>query len=326
MTSPSRQTGLSALQAHFAGLGVTPVTRFAPSPTGFLHLGHIAAALAVWGIGRILGAKVLLRIEDHDRIRTRLEYEDAAIADLSWFGFVPDNCLTDNCVQDNGAAGSQKLLPEFYQRNRLERYATLAKQLGQQGDTYFCNCTRRQIKARTAEQSQDELYYDGHCRTLSEGKPDSGIRIRVPHETIPFFDYCLGAGGQNPATQCGDFLIKDRKGNWTYQFAVACDDHDQGVNLIIRGEDLYPSTGRQILLQQKLFGHSPPIAYWHHGLIRDETGGKLSKRFLSEGARNLGTTPGPILKEAAKVLGVDSAEEWDLGSWPKVLQEALTSG
>jgi len=243
------------------------VTRFAPSPTGYLHLGHVAHACEVWRLAGELGAKVLLRIEDHDRGRCRPEYEAAILEDLAWLGFRWDG-------------------PIHRQSEREELYRTHLERLRDAGLIYACDCSRKQILARTGDSGAGELRYDNHCRERELPLRDGvGWRVRLPDKSISFTDNRLGPQQQHPQRQCGDLLIRDRDSNWTYQFCVVVDDCEQGVNLIVRGEDLLASTGRQILLAEML-GRNEVPRYHHHGLLMDETRSqKLSKRDAAHAIR-----------------------------------------
>ncbi len=233
-----------------------PVTRFAPSPTGRMHLGHIVNAIYVWGLARALEATVHLRIEDHDRERSRVEFERGIQHDLQWLGFVPDT--------------------DYRQSDRLERYVAALQQLQEAGRVYWCDCSRQRI-ALSAGDVGAELRYDGFCRNRGLGPgPDRGVRVRLDGGDEVFDDARLGTIRQAPADQCGDLLVRDRHGNWTYQFAVTVDDLADGVSLVIRGEDLLASSGRQIQLA-RLLGRTTPPVFLHHPLVRGHDGEKLSK-------------------------------------------------
>lgn len=257
-----------------AALPAPVVTRFAPSPTGYLHLGHAVNAAWTWGTARKLGGKVLLRIEDHDRGRCRPEYEAAILEDLAWLGFAPDDAGPPRRQSDHDAD-----------------YQAALETLGSRAHVYACRCSRAEIARRMREdglESWDELRYPGTCRHL--GLPFTaghGIRVELPPDTIEFEDLRLGPQRRTPAEQCGDLLLRDGTGNWTYQLCVVVDDMLQGVNLVVRGEDLLPSTGRQILLARML-GRSEPPRFLHHPLVRDAEGVKLSKRDRSMRVRLLG--------------------------------------
>ena len=270
-----------------AGLPPTPLparpptgtrTRFAPAPTGWLHLGHVLNALYVWNTARAAGAGVLLRIEDHDRERSRREYERGILDDLDWLGFVPDVYPTD-CFRAGKCPGRQSDRDDVYR----EAVAILhAKQL-----VYGCHCTRRALAAGADAPSGSERPYPGTCRDLGLPlDPGLGWRVRLEDRAEPFDDLMLGEQLQVPARQCGDLLIRDRLGNWTYQFAVTVDDWRQEIDLVIRGIDLLDSTGRQIQLARLLGRESPP-AFFHHPLIMKSPHQKLSKSDRDTGIRDL---------------------------------------
>lgn len=242
------------------------VTRFAPAPTGHLHLGHVVNALFVWETARRLGGRVLLRIEDHDGQRSRREYEESILADLEWLGFVAD-------------------APPARQSERGALYETALGRLRQLGLVYACECSRKEISALSS--AGHELRYTGACaaKNLPEAK-GLALRVRLPRSQERFDDLLQGPQTQIPAEQCGDLLVRDRHGYWTYQFAVAVDDFDQGVNLVIRGVDLLPSTGRQIQLARLLGRHEPP-RFMHHPLVMKSPTQKLSKSDGDTGIREL---------------------------------------
>src|SRR5687767_9288806 len=203
------------------------VTRFAPSPTGYLHLGHIVNAIYVWGLARTRGGRVLLRIEDHDRIRSRRVFEAAILEDLAWLGFVPDAGLS----------------PVRRQSDNDIAYVNALATLAASHNVYTCDCSR---KALVGER------YTGRCRArrLVPGDtvpPGIGVRVQLDDGLQSFIDGALGEIAQTPAEQCGDLLLRDRDGNWTYQFAVTVDDLNDDVDLVVRGMDLLSSTGRQIM-------------------------------------------------------------------------------
>src|SRR5262245_59974163 len=209
-----------------------PLTRFAPSPTGYLHLGHVLDAIWVWGVARALGGRVLLRIEDHDRGRSRAAYERAVLEDLEWLGFVPDVGLPEEL-----RAGASP----FRQSDCHEIYAAAFDRLRRSQRVYACDCSRRGIALAAGDVFDQETRYPGRCweRGLAE-QAGLGVRVAVPDRTEAFTDVRLGATSQVPAQQCGDLLLRDRTGNWTYQLAVVVDDVRHDVDLVIRGEDLLP--------------------------------------------------------------------------------------
>jgi glutamyl-Q tRNA(Asp) synthetase len=276
----------SSLRPHLATLetvlGAPPRTRFAPCPTGYLHLGHVVNAIYVWGIARALGGRVLLRIEDHDRIRSRPPFEAALLKDLAWLGFEPDSGLQ----------------PIVRQSDTPWVYEAALERLRASTHVYACDCSRKDIGGER---------YEGRCRERGlQSGPGRGIRVRLAPEAEIFEDALLGRLTHVPAEQCGDLLARDRDGHWTYQFAVTVDDMRQGVTLVIRGADLVSSTGRQILLA-RLLGRSNFPVFLHHPLIHDARGEKLSKSAGDTGVRELrrrGLTAPEVIGMAASRIGL----------------------
>jgi len=253
-TPVSARVDLGALASR---LPSHPVTRFAPSPTGLLHLGHLVNAIYTWGLAGALGGSVQLRIEDHDRSRSRPDYEGSILFDLAWLGFVADG-------------------PLARQSDRLPRYAAALASLSGGGLTYWCDCSRPTVRADGGTVG-GELRYSGRCRDRRLGPGgDRGVRVRLDDGDEPFDDGRLGPQVQQPSAQCGDLLARDRHGQWTYQFAVTVDDMQDGIDLVVRGMDLLPSTGRQIALA-RLLGRPRPPVFVHHPLILAPSGEKFSK-------------------------------------------------
>lgn len=246
------------------------LTRFAPAPTGWLHLGHVLNAEYVWGAN----ARVLLRIEDHDRERCRPEYEAGILEDLAWLGYVPD-------------------FPVVRQSDRDAIYHRAAQTLIDRGLVYACDCTRRMIEPR----------YSGRCRDRGLPLGDGvGWRLRMDPGIETFDDRLRGPQAQDPSQQSGDVLIRDRLGNWTYQFAVSVDDFEQGIDLVIRGVDLLESTGRQIRIA-RLLGREPAAAFMHHPLIMKSASQKLSKSDGDTGIRDLRARGWTVGRVKAAALG-----------------------
>jgi glutamyl-tRNA synthetase/glutamyl-Q tRNA(Asp) synthetase len=309
------------------------ISRFAPAPTGFLHLGHVVNALEVWRETRARGGRVLLRIEDHDRQRSRPEYERAILEDLAWLGFAADE-------------------PPVRQSERAAIYLYALDTLRRQGLVYACDCTRSTIVAARAavegcatngrgtdttqahagpaapahtdaehvgqpfRAADTELCYPGTCRDRGLAEGDGvGLRVRLAPSVERFVDLRLGPQEQRPSRQCGDLLVRDRDGNWTYQFAATVDDFVQGVTLVIRGVDLLESTGRQIQLA-RLLGRAEPPEFLHHPLIMKSASPasagdvgaprqKLSKSDGDSGVRDLraaGWAPARVIERALSLI------------------------
>ena len=266
------------------------LTRFAPAPTGHLHIGHVVNALYVWGAARVHAGRVLLRIEDHDGQRSRREYEASILDDLEWLGFDAD-------------------APLVRQRERTSIYEEALQKLREQGLVYACECSRREIGAATAVAQalspSPELRYPGTCASKGLGeKPGRALRIRLPRTHVHFTDLLQGPQSQAPFEQCGDLLARDRHGYWTYQFAVTADDVEQGITHVIRGMDLLASTGRQILLARMLGRTEPPV-FMHHRLVMKSRDQKVSKSDGDTGIRDLrarGMSRQQVLELAAKFV------------------------
>jgi len=272
-------------------------TRFAPAPTGFLHLGHVVNAIYVWGLARLAGGRVLLRIEDHDRQRSLPEFERALLDDLDWLGFIPDEPTID-AFRAGRCEGRQS--------DRGAIYDPALRRLRAQGLVYACECSRRDISA-TNGPGGDELRYPGTC--TAKGLPDRpglSLRVRLSSSVERFDDLRHGPQEQHPSEQCGDLLLRDRRGNWTYQFVAAVDDQEQGVTLVVRGDDLLSSTGRQIQLARML-GREHAPRFFHHALIMKTPTQKLSKSDGDAGVRDLrarGWSPAEVIGEAAVRAGL----------------------
>ena len=273
------------------------VTRFAPAPTGYLHLGHVVNALHVWGAARQGGGVVLLRIEDHDRQRSRVEYETAIIEDLAWLGFQHDGDVVR-------------------QSERQPIYHRALQRLIDRGLVYGCACTRAEIQAGAGsrepgagsrEPGAGESRYPNTCRGKGIPLGDGvGWRVIIEPGREHFVDELLGPQEQDPSEQCGDLLVRDRNNNWTYQFAVTVDDHVQRVTDVIRGEDLLSSTGRQIRLARML-GRQEMPRFRHHPLIMKSPAQKLSKSDHDTGVRDLrasGWSAEKVLARAREVANL----------------------
>ncbi len=216
---------------------------------------------------------MLLRVEDHDRQRSRPEFEASLLEDLAWLGFAHDGALIRQSERD---AIYRRALQPLIDRELV----------------FGCTCTRSDIQGDA---------YPGTCRdqdiALSDGV---GWRVRMDPGTERFFDELLGPQEQDPSRQSGDVLVRDRLGNWTYQFAVTVDDHEQRITDVIRGIDLLDSTGRQLRLA-RLIGRATPPRFWHHPLVMKSPSQKLSKSSGDTGVRDLraqGWTAGQVLARA----------------------------
>ena len=280
-------------------------TRFAPAPTGRLHLGHLANAIYVWGLARRFGARVLLRIEDHDRQRCRLEYEVALLDDLDRLGIAADEPPT-NAFRAGPSA--------YRQSDGASVYAAAVERLSSVTEVYACACSRSTFAAW--REANGRLWSGTGCpgRCQARGlmpRQDVGLRVGLGAGDEAWDDLLAGPQA-GPVAGEGDLLIRDRNGNWSYAFCVVVDDLRHGVDLVVRGEDLLDATPAQIRLGQ-LLGRERAPTFAHHPLIRRPDGTKLSK---AEGATSVGelldagASPEALFGRAAAAVGlVDAPRE-----------------
>lgn len=255
-------------QANQCGSTGTVKGRFAPSPSGRMHLGNIFTALMSWLSAKSRGGSWLLRIEDLDPQRSRPEYARLIEDDLRWLGLSWDEGGTEGL----GSAGP------YVQSERSPLYADALARLEASGDTFECFCTRAEIMATQApHQSDGRIVYPGTCRNLTR-RPDrkGAIRLKVADENICFTDMIAGPCSFNLAHECGDFILRRADGAWAYQLAVVVDDAAMGVTEVMRGNDLLLSAAQQIWLYRRL-GLTPP-SFAHIPLICNAAGQRLSKR------------------------------------------------
>jgi glutamyl-Q tRNA(Asp) synthetase len=263
--------------------------RFAPSPTGPLHMGSLVAALASFLDARAHRGAWLVRIEDVDGPRSVPGAAEDILATLARFGMHSDE-------------------PPVWQSRRDAAYEDAFARLTAAGFIYPCGCTRREIADSLvhAHARHATLAYPGTCRNGLRGRPARAWRLRVPdgeHARIVFSDRWQGEQSQDLATEVGDFVLKRADGQWAYQLAVVVDDADSGITHVVRGEDLLDSTARQIYLQQGLGVPTP--AYLHLPVVMSESGEKLSKQ---TGATALDRdAPLAALMAAARHLGIEAA-------------------
>jgi glutamyl/glutaminyl-tRNA synthetase len=286
-----------------------PTTRFAPAPTGRLHLGHLANAIYVWGFARRLGGRVLLRIEDHDRQRCRPEFEMALLDDLDRLGLDADEPSTDQL-----RAGRST----YRQSDNNAVYADALATLREQGVIYVCDCSRATFEAwHTAHgRAWAGPGCPGGCRERKlsidralTASSSSGLSMRVAlGDGEEAWDDSLRGQSSASIAAAGDLPIRDRNGNWTYALCVVVDDLRHGVDLIMRGEDLLEATADQIRLG-RLLGRATPPRFAHHPLVRRSDGAKLSKATGAEAVGELldgGYTRESMLGEAAWRVGLIS--------------------
>ncbi len=273
--------------------------RFAPSPSGRMHLGNLFSFLLAWLSVRHEGGTIVLRIEDLDPVRCLPSHAWQLMEDLEWLGLTWD---------EGGETSS------YWQSNRGGLYAAAFEALAERGLTYPCFCSRIQ-----------RLNEAPHVHEVSPSCPCAGLtaeeiacrmaektpsfRVRVPHKSISFLDGLQGPYSQDLATQCGDFPIKRSDGAWAYQMAVVVDDAAMGVTQVVRGRDLLPSTPRQLWLYEAL-GLSVP-EFYHVPLLLAPDGRRLAKRDadLDMGALRRRYAPPELLGLLARMAGQQETAE-----------------
>lgn len=280
-----------------------PVGRYAPSPTGRMHLGNIFAAVLSYASAKAAGGRWILRIEDLDPQRSRHEYARLIEDDLRWLGLDWDEGGTDN----HGPSAP------YLQSCRSEIYADILSRLQSQALTYRCHCRRADILATQApHQSDGRIVYAGTCRPSPRPpfpagtEEDGAIRLFVPDDSIVFSDRVFGHQSVNLAAHCGDFVLRRSDGAWAYQLAVVADDALMGITEVVRGCDLLLSAAQQIYLY-RLLGYEPP-RFCHTPLICSAPGRRLSKRdsSLAMDALRRDYSPDRILGIVAQLAGLDS--------------------
>lgn len=273
--------------------------RFAPSPTGRMHLGNVFCALHSWLSAKSKGGQWRLRIEDLDPQRSRRDFALQLMDDLQWLGLPWDGEVV-------------------WQSQRSDIYEHYLKLLQDAGLTYPCYCTRADIMATQAPHETDgRIVYAGTCRgkILDETLKNTpaAIRFIVPDEVISFIDGHYGEQQVNLAKHCGDYILRRKDGAWAYQLAVVVDDALMGVTEIVRGRDLLLSTPQQIHLYRTLASLcSPPkggrgVSFFHHPLLVNESGQRLCKRDKSLDLgylREKHVTPEEIIGRLAHLAGI----------------------
>ncbi len=240
-----------------------PVGRFAPTPSGRMHLGNVFAALIAWCSIRSQGGELVLRMEDLDPQRTSEEYAQLLRQDLLWLGLSWD-----------------RETPPQSQRSPV--YDRCFEQLADLGLLYPCYCTRSQLHSVNAPHRSDGTYvYPGTCRSLTAEEKaafsrEPAWRVAVPDRIFSLTDLVQGAFSQNLQEDCGDFVVRRADGVYVYQLAVTVDDGEAGVTEVVRGEDLLGSAPRQMYLQE-LLGFPQP-RYGHVPMLLAPDGRRLSKR------------------------------------------------
>ena len=291
------------------------VGRFAPSPSGRMHLGNVFSAFLAWLSVRSENGKMILRMEDLDPDRCRKEYALQLMDDLRWLGLDWDE-------------------EQPWQSGRGDAYAQAFKALGD--NVYPCYCSRTELHAASAPHASDgRVLYAGTCRNLTDAERKEKTkapawRIRVPDAEYGVCDGLQGAYAENLADECGDFIVRRADGVYAYQLAVVTDDAEGGVTEVVRGFDLLSSTPRQIYLQELL--DLPTPRYYHVPLLIDESGRRLSKRDgdLDLGVLRENMTPEQLLGRLAWAAGIldadmpaSAAELVTVFDWDKVQRDNI---
>ena len=290
------------------------VGRFAPTPSGRMHLGNVFAALIAWLSVRSQKGSLVLRMEDLDTQRTSSDFAEILRDDLLWLGLIWD----------------EETAPQSQRTAVYDRYF---EKLMDEGLLYPCYCTRSQLHSVNAPHLSDGTYvYPGTCRNLTEipagRKP--AWRVMVPDREWAFRDLVQGDYSLNLATGCGDMVVRRADGVYVYQLAVTVDDGESGVTEVVRGMDLLSSAPRQMYLQEKL-GFSHPV-YGHVPMLLAPDGRRLSKRDrdLDLGVLRQRLTPEQLIGTLAFAAGlieknhpISAAELATIFTWEKLQGDAI---
>jgi glutamyl/glutaminyl-tRNA synthetase len=255
---------------------IAMITRLAPTPSGFLHKGNIFNCLLNWLWARSQGGRVLLRIDDGDAARKRPEYVEDIFRVLDWLGL----------DWDIGPSGPDDFEQHWTQASRIHLYNHLLHELAEKGLLFACTCTRQQL-------GSGEKPYPGHCQSLQLPlhTPDAAWRIQVNDTTtIDFTDQAMGNISVPLGVSAGSFVVRKKDGMAAYQLCSLADDRHWGVTHIARGQDLLPSTAMQLYID----GHCgvpylKHCQFWHHPLLANTEGHKLSKSAGHQGRSILQT-------------------------------------
>ena len=300
------------------------VGRFAPSPSGYMHMGNLLAMLLAWLDCRALGGEMIFRMEDLDPARSRAEYREAMAGDLRWLGLDWDRGWPD---------------PAYAQSRRTARYEAAFRELQRADLVYPCWCSRAERLAAASAPQPGEAEHDGGCRCARLNRAEREARllsgrapawkIRCPDRLITIEDGHYGRFSQNPSREPGDFIIRRADGVCAYQLAVSVDDMEMGVTRVVRGRDLLSSAPRQRWLIETLGGRAP--AYCHGPLIVSGEG-KLAKRLGSLSTKELRREfrPEALVGRLAFLCGLLDREEpvtprelLCIFSWEKVTREDI---
>lgn len=262
-------------------------TRFAPSPTGFLHIGSMRTALFAWLAARSHGGQFYLRIEDTDLQRSESYYTDLIYDGLKWLGIDWDN------------------QNPMVQSERFNVYKKIATDLQSQDKAYYCNCSKERLEKLREEQLEKKLpiEYDGHCRGKNLPYSDTNVlRLKIPEHVDLKFNDLLHGQHEVSADQLDDWIILRPGGVATYNFSVVVDDHEMGVDTVIRGDDHLNNTPKQVFLYN-LLGYIIP-EFCHLPMILAQDGSRLSKRVGSANAlqfKDKGVLPEALMNMLARL-------------------------
>lgn len=304
---------------------LVPVSRIAPTPSGYLHIGNAFSFVLTWLLVRKEGGKLLLRIDDSDAARSRPEFIDDIFYTLDWLGI----------DYDLGPSGPDDFNRHYSQQHRAELYGDVLRALGSSGKVYACSCSRKQIR-----QQSSEGIYTGSCRDkgLLLQQKNIAWRIRVTAgEEIAIKDILQPQPSQLAlGRQMGDFVVRRKDGLPAYQLVSLADDMHYGINLVVRGSDLLESTAAQLYLAQCLNSvHNNwqvqakaflDTRFCHHSLLKNEVGEKLSK---SQGAaavmqlREAGKGPEMVYRQVAVYAGLEEDKAERL---PDLLEQFSIAG
>ena len=272
------------------------VGRFAPTPSGRMHLGNVFAGLIAWLSVKAKGGEMVLRMEDLDTQRTSAEFAETLRQDLLWLGLTWD----------------RETPPQSQRSEVYDRYFEI---LQEKGLLYPCYCTRSQLHNVNAPHLSDGTYvYPGTCRNLTDSQRAAfdrapAWRVKVPQKQWQVNDLCQGTYREDLSTDCGDFVVRRADGVYVYQLAVTVDDDEAGVTEVVRGMDLLSSAPRQMYLQE-LFGFPHP-QYGHVPMLLSSDGRRLSKRDkdLDVGALRMRMKPEQLIGSLAYAAGLIGQNE-----------------
>jgi len=241
------------------------VSRLAPTPSGFLHIGNVANFVLCWLMVRLQQGKLILRIDDLDSQRVRNEYLEDIFETLEWLGI----------SYDEGPAGVADFQQHYSQQHRIELYKDWLQRLAEKKLLYGCTCSRKKVSDLYADG-----IYRGHCKTNNMPLDQQGVLWRLHCDVSPTYRFSLMNDKPTSISlpeNLGDPVLRRKDGTPAYQIASIADDMAMGVNLVVRGADLLQSTACQVFIHESIFGYQPRIQWIHHRLALNDSGEKLSK-------------------------------------------------